>query len=136
MAVRSGAYGLRRSRFAKAAAASLLTVAVAAVLSVAAVLGAVSANADPAPGEAWKSSPHHGVTNGATGRPIPCLCRFRDRDFRLGDAVCMQTHLGVMITKCDLQLNNTTWVPTHQPCTLSSGQQPEPALVWTANNRF
>jgi hypothetical protein len=74
---------------------------------------------DAPPGEAWKSSPFHGTINGATGKAIPCFCRFQGRDFRLGASVCMQTHLGVVIAKCDLLLNNTTWAPTDQPCTLS-----------------
>jgi hypothetical protein len=73
----------------------------------------------PAPGDAWKSSPFHGLTDGATGKAIPCLCRFRGRDFRLGDSVCMQTPIGVVIARCDLLLNNTTWAPTNEPCTLS-----------------
>lgn len=75
--------------------------------------------APASPGEAWRTSPFHGVTNEATGRPIPCLCRFRGQDYRLGDAVCMTTHVGTVIARCDLSLNNTTWVPTGEPCTLS-----------------
>lgn len=74
---------------------------------------------DPAPGEAWKTSPFHGAINGATGKPIPCVCRFQGRDFRLGASVCMQTHVGVVIARCDLILNNTTWAPTNEPCALS-----------------
>lgn len=69
--------------------------------------------------EAWRTSPFHGVTSGATGKPIPCLCRFRGQDFKLGDQVCMQTPDGIGMTRCDMLLNNTTWVPTGQSCTMS-----------------
>ena len=71
------------------------------------------------PPPAWPTSPFHGVISGATGEPIPCRCRFRDSDFRLGDTVCMNTHLGVQLARCDLLLNNTTWVPLGLPCTMS-----------------
>jgi hypothetical protein len=75
--------------------------------------------ASPVPGEAWKTSPFHGVPNAATGQNIPCVCRFKDRDFRLGQRVCMHTYKGVMIAACDLHLNNTTWEPTGEPCEMS-----------------
>ena len=68
---------------------------------------------------AWPTSPYHGVISGATGEPIPCRCRFRDSDFKLGDTVCMNTHLGVQLARCDLFLNNTSWVPIGVPCTMS-----------------
>lgn len=71
-----------------------------------------------APGEAWKSSPFHGAIDGS-GRLIPCICRFRGQEFRLGAAVCMNTHVGTVIARCDLLYNNTTWVPTSEPCTVS-----------------
>jgi hypothetical protein len=72
-----------------------------------------------APGEAWRTSPYHGVTNPATGQRIPCLCRFKGEDYRLGASVCMNTHVGTVIARCDLELNNTTWKPTDQPCVVS-----------------
>jgi hypothetical protein len=71
------------------------------------------------PGEAYKSSPFHKVTSAATGKPIPCLCVFQGRTYRVGEAVCMTTYKGVLITKCDLHLNNTSWVPTDEQCTIS-----------------
>lgn len=98
------------------------------LLGAQATLGPSAARADdPAPGEAWKSNPHHGTINGATGRPIPCVCRFQGRDYRLGDSVCMTTHVGTVITRCDLLLNNTTWAPTDQPCTMSWQSRPQKA---------
>jgi hypothetical protein len=68
---------------------------------------------------AWPTSPFHGVIDG-DGKRIPCRCRFQGRAFKLGDTVCMTTHLGVQLARCDLYLNNTSWVPTGVPCTMSS----------------
>jgi hypothetical protein len=80
--------------------------------------GAGSAAAPPPP--AWPTSPFHGVISGATGEPIPCRCRHQGSAYRLGDTVCMSTHLGVQLARCDLVLNNTSWIPTGVPCTMSS----------------
>src|SRR5690349_16096864 len=71
------------------------------------------------PPAAWPASPCHGVTSGATGQAIPCRCRFQGSAYRLGDTVCMSTHLGVQLARCDLVLNNTSWVPIGVPCTIS-----------------
>ena len=81
--------------------------------------GGVAVAETPAPGEAWRSSPFHGVPNAATGNKIPCVCVYRGRDYRLGESICMNTHVGTVITRCDLSLNNTTWAPTTEPCTVS-----------------
>lgn len=72
--------------------------------------------------EAWRSSPFHGAISGATGTAIPCLCRFSGRSFKLGERVCMQTPNGVLIVRCDMHLNNTTWVPTEESCVISRWQ--------------
>lgn len=71
------------------------------------------------PPPAWPGSPFHGVISGATGAPIPCRCRFQGNAYRLGDTVCMNTFKGVQLARCDLNLNNTSWVPTGLPCTMS-----------------
>jgi len=84
-----------------------------------AVEGAGSGADAGIPPPAWPTSPFHGVISGATGEPIPCRCRFRESEFRLGDTVCMNTHLGVQLARCDLLLNNTSWVPIGVPCTMS-----------------
>jgi hypothetical protein len=110
-----------------------LIVALAAV--IASLLGEARAgephHAAPAPGSgpppAWPSSPFHGVIDGATGLPIPCLCRYQGIAYRLGDTVCMHTHLGQQLTRCDLFLNNTSWVPTGLPCTTSALPQGQAA---------
>ena len=75
--------------------------------------------------EVWRTSPYHGAIDGATGLPIPCLCRFSGRDFKVGERVCMTTAQGVVITRCDLFQNNTTWVPTKEACTLASRPRPQ-----------
>ena len=54
------------------------------------------------------------------GRVIPCRCRFQGREYRLGETVCMQTHMGTVLTRCDLFMNNTSWIPTSEACTVSS----------------
>ncbi|MEQ1611872.1 MAG: hypothetical protein ABL904_03895 [Hyphomicrobiaceae bacterium] len=72
----------------------------------------------PATEPAWKSSPFHGVIGG-DGTVIPCRCLFRGTAYRLGEKVCMQTHVGTVITECDLQQNNTSWVPTGEACVVS-----------------
>ena len=71
------------------------------------------------PPASWPTSPFHGVISGATGEVIPCRCRFRGNAYRLGDTVCMSTPLGVQLARCDLLLNNTSWVPMGVPCTMS-----------------
>jgi hypothetical protein len=89
---------------------------------------AAESGATPAvPPPAWPTSPYHGVISGATGEPIPCRCRYRDSDFRLGDTVCMTTYRGVQLARCDLFLNNTTWVPIGVPCTISLMPTPNEA---------
>jgi hypothetical protein len=97
-----------------------LGTAVAAALIVAA--SAPATGVEPPSGmaatPAWPTSPFHGVTDGA-GKRIPCRCRFQGSAYGLGDTVCMSTHLGVQLARCDLYLNNTSWVPTGVPCTVS-----------------
>ena len=81
--------------------------------------------------EAWRTSPFHGVPNAATGLPIPCRCRYQGRDVVLGTRVCMNMPNGTVMARCDLLLNNTTWVPTDVPCNLNSRNQfsPVPAVA-------
>jgi len=62
------------------------------------------------------------------GRVIPCRCRFQGREYRLGETVCMQTPVGTVLTRCDLFMNNTSWIPSSEPCTVSSAP-PGPAIA-------
>jgi len=104
-------------------------IAVTAGLLLGAGADAGLADERPPPGEAWKTSPFHGTINGATGQPIPCVCRFKGADFKLGAAVCMNTHMGTVIARCDLLYNNTTWVPTSEPCTISRAPLSRPGYT-------
>lgn len=71
----------------------------------------------------YVTSPFHGAIDG-DGRKIPCRCRFGGQDFRLGETVCMQTHVGTVMARCDLLLNNTSWIPTKTPCQVSDRSVP------------
>jgi hypothetical protein len=71
-----------------------------------------------APSENWRTSPWHGAIDGF-GQIIPCRCRYRGQEYRLGEVVCMQTHVGTVMTRCDLFINNTSWIPTTDACTIS-----------------
>jgi hypothetical protein len=84
------------------------------------------AQSAPQEAEAWRTSPFHGAINGATGLPIPCLCRHQGRNYNLGDKVCLQMPNGVMLARCDLVQNNTSWMPTNEQCTMSLHQQSRP----------
>ena len=76
-------------------------------------------NGNPPPATSqWQTSPFHGVIGG-DGKVIPCRCLFRGTSYRLGEKVCMNTPQGTVMTECDLQQNNTSWVPTSEPCTIS-----------------
>ncbi len=70
------------------------------------------------PSEHWRTSPWHGAIDGF-GQIIPCRCRYRGQEYRLGEVVCMQTHMGTVLTRCDLFINNTSWIPTTDACTIS-----------------
>jgi hypothetical protein len=95
-----------------------LLAAVAACLAMPAPAARTEAPAGSAAAPAWPTSPYHGVIDGA-GKRIPCRCRFQGTLYGLGDTVCMNTYLGVQLARCDLALNNTSWVPTGVPCTMS-----------------
>jgi hypothetical protein len=111
----SVAHGVARQAFR-----CLAAILLAAALS----LAAESAASQPAqhdgelPPPLWPNSPFRGIIDG-TGKPIPCRCRAIGGTFQLGDILCMRTHLGVQLARCDLLLNNTSWVPLGIPCTLS-----------------
>lgn len=69
----------------------------------------------------FPTSPHRGVIDGWTGKPIPCRCRFEGKQLELGTIVCMSTHVGTVLTRCDIVGNNTSWVPSREPCTPKAG---------------
>jgi hypothetical protein len=59
------------------------------------------------------------TVSGATGVPIPCTCVYGGTTYKLGQTVCMSTHMGTVMTRCELFLNNTSWKPTDEPCKIS-----------------
>jgi hypothetical protein len=66
----------------------------------------------------YLDSPYHGLIDGY-GNVIPCRCRFQEKQYRLGEVVCMSTHVGTVLARCDLVDNNTSWVPSDTPCVIS-----------------
>jgi hypothetical protein len=101
-----------------------------AVVAAMAVTGGAGAQVSPGAGEgqdppglppaSFPSSPHRGVIDGA-GRIIPCRCRFNGKAYQLGEIVCMRTHVGTVLTRCDIFGNNTSWMPSRQPCEPDAG---------------
>ena len=112
-------HGIANPRLGLLPAAFAAAVALALLAPVGAVEQPGSGPATGTPPPAWPTSPFHGVISGATGEPIPCRCRFQGTAYRLGDTVCMSTHLGVQLARCDLFMNNTSWIPIGVPCTMS-----------------
>ena len=109
--------GIARRHGVLIAAAALLTVTglLAVSLGFAAEPGAAEPN--------YLTSPYHGMRDG-NGRIIPCRCRFQGRDYPVGEIVCMSTHLGTVLTRCDLAQNNTTWIPSNVACEVSDARSP------------
>ena len=68
----------------------------------------------------WPNSPYRGVIDGL-GRVIPCRCRFNGKAYQLGEIVCMRTHVGTVLTRCDIFGNNTSWIPSRQFCEPDAG---------------
>lgn len=97
--------------------AALLT-AVALCCPSSSGLYAQSGGAPKASEPNYPTSPYHGMRDG-DGRIIPCRCRAGGRDYRVGELVCMSTHVGTVLTRCDLEHNNTSWIPTPTPCEIS-----------------
>ena len=85
--------------------------------------GGTAPNAAPQglPPPNYPTSPHRGVIDGWTGKPIPCRCRFEGKQLELGTIVCMSTHVGTVLTRCDIVGNNTSWIPSREPCTPKVG---------------
>jgi hypothetical protein len=44
----------------------------------------------------------------------------------------MNTHVGTVITRCELHLNNTSWTPTDTPCLTSEA----PSVLTTSLRRL
>jgi len=121
-------YGVA-SRLPRCAHCASIAVAAVAVLVASGEMRAQTAK--PTPGDP-RITPGQ-VIDGWTGKPIPCRCRYKDRTYNLGDIICMYTPRGTVFTRCELFLNNTSWMPTDEPCIISklmgdstSGEATEP----------
>jgi len=102
-------------------ATQLLSAAFATLALAGAATIAVAQSTSPAPPAApaprWQSAPN----DGWSPPEIPCNCLFRGRSYEVGTVVCMDTPQGTMLTRCDKVLNNTSWMPTGEACTISLG---------------
>ena len=125
-AVRNLTEHLPRARWCRRAVAVGLALVATLALSDAAAAQQVpaggSAGQEPQglPPANWPTSPHRGVIDGS-GRVIPCRCRFNGKAYQLGEIVCMRTHVGTVLTRCDILGNNTSWMPSRQPCEPDAG---------------
>jgi hypothetical protein len=91
--------------------------AAAAFLGVAMPVAIAWAEERPPP-PAFPTSPFHRAQDG-NQQTIPCRCSYRGQLVPVGTSVCMQTHVGRQIARCDLNINVTTWVPTGVSCEMS-----------------
>jgi hypothetical protein len=91
---------------------------IAAGVLLAAIAG--FAQADPSPPTTSDPRVTPGQVIDGWGKPIPCRCRYGGRTYQLGETVCMNTPFGTRLARCELVLNNTSWVPTQDSCVISS----------------
>ncbi len=114
----------RAGRCRCAAVAGVMLVAAMAVAdgAVAQVPSGGGAGPEPQglPPASYPASPHRGMIDG-WGRVIPCRCRFNGKAYQLGEIVCMRTYVGTVLTRCDIFGNNTSWMPSRQPCEPDAG---------------
>ncbi|MBB6168022.1 hypothetical protein [Chelatococcus composti] len=47
---------------------------------------------------------------------MPCTCRAQGRDYEIGAVVCLSTSAGPRLATCGMELNNTSWKLTSEPC--------------------
>jgi hypothetical protein len=105
----------------------LIIAAPLAVASFGLVLLAIAARVASA--EPVQSGPRHPritpgpVIDGWTGLPIPCRCLYQGNAYKPGEMVCMNTHLGTVMTRCEMFMNNTAWMPTSEPCLISGSMR-------------
>lgn len=124
-AVRSLTEHISRARACRRVVVAGLAVAAAIAVTGGASAQTPSGGREGAPPQglppaAFPLSPHRGVIDGS-GRVIPCRCRFNGKAYQLGEIVCMRTHVGTVLTRCDIFGNNTSWMPSRQPCEPDAG---------------
>ncbi|WP_349360825.1 hypothetical protein [Stappia sp.] len=51
------------------------------------------------------------VASSALPKPnVPCTCRFRGEDYQIGEIACLKGPQGPRLARCDMTLNNTSWI--------------------------
>ncbi len=68
----------------------------------------------------------------ASAAEITCKCRSNGEFFVLGEHTCIKTSEGFRLARCDMVLNNTSWVVVGNSCPLSAlppGSDPEGRLL-------
>lgn len=56
-----------------------------------------------------------------------CTCRWRGRDYDLGQSVCLSSPKGPRIATCAMVINNTSWTFSDTPCVVSTVPLGRPA---------
>lgn len=86
------------------------------VLLAAMALGLATAwsAAQSADERAWPSRQHPGY--GTALPPMPCTCRAQGHDFRMGERACLRTAGGPRYAVCGMELNNSSWLVSDEPC--------------------
>lgn len=59
---------------------------------------------------------HSAAPGPAVPAAFPCTCRAKGRDYELGEVVCLPTSAGPRLATCGMELNNTSWHVTSEPC--------------------
>lgn len=78
------------------------------------IVAALFATTAPAVGES------HDSVAGWYQPNVPCTCRYRGRDFRLGESICINSGRGLQVARCEMSLNNTSWKFTDTACPLTA----------------
>jgi len=57
------------------------------------------------------------VASGELPKPnVPCTCRFRGEDYQIGETACLKGPQGPRLARCDMTLNNTSWIFLDDGC--------------------
>lgn len=84
------------------------------ILGMALPMPHAGAQSRPAPPQGTVAG--QAATGPAAPATTPCTCRAKGRDYELGEVVCLPTSAGPRLATCGMELNNTSWHVTSQPC--------------------
>lgn len=54
-----------------------------------------------------------------------CTCRHKDGEAKEGQTVCIKTHNGMTLARCERVLNNTSWKMLEDSCPFSQIDNPK-----------